>query len=185
MFATLQALMAFHGPAAKGVVWAHNSHLGDARATAMSARGQLNLGQLEREQSGIGSYHVGFGTDHGSVLAASAWGREPEVMEVRRARPGSYEELFHQVGRDRFLLPLRRGEVAPGLRRCLAEERLERAIGVVYRPQTELASHYFGAVLPAQFDEYCWFDETTAVTPLSGPTAGPIDPQHPFAALDT
>lgn len=185
MFTTLQALMAFHGPAAKGVVWAHNSHLGDARATAMSARGQLNLGQLVRAESGVGSYHLGFGTDHGTVLAAHAWGQEPEVVQVKPAQPRSYEGLFHQADRDAFLLPLQRGGIEAGLRRSLAEERLERAIGVVYRPRTELASHYFGAVLPAQFDEYCWFNETTAVTPLAGRTDAPTDPQHPFAALDT
>jgi protein-L-isoaspartate(D-aspartate) O-methyltransferase len=185
MFRTLQELMAFHGPAAKAVVWAHNSHLGDARGTAMSNHGQINLGQLVREQYGADSYHVGFGTDHGTVLAASAWGQDPRVMQVRPARPRSYEQLFHQVEPDAFLLPLRAGEVDPGLRRSLEEERLERAIGVIYRPESELASHYFGAVLPAQFDEYCWFDDTTAVTPLTGTADVPTDIRHPFAALDT
>ncbi|WP_433019484.1 erythromycin esterase family protein [Kribbella sp. CA-294648] len=184
MFTTLQALLDFHGPAAKGVIWAHNSHLGDARATAMSARGQLNLGQLVRAKSGIGSYHIGFGTDHGTVLAAPAWGQEPEVMQVQPGRPGSYEHLFHQADQGAFLLPLRRGHIDAELRRSLCEQRLERAIGVVYRPQTELASHYFDAVLPVQFDEYCWIDETTAVTPLGGATEAPADPRHPFAALD-
>lgn len=185
MFDTLQALMAFHGPAAKAVVWAHNSHLGDARATAMSNHGQLNVGQLVRQAYGPDSYHVGFGTDHGTVLAASAWGRDPEVMDVQPAKSRSYERLFHQADPSAFLLPLRRDDLEPALRRSLEEERLERAIGVIYRPQTELASHYFGAVLPAQFDEYCWFDTTNAVIPLSGPTSGPTDPVHPFAALDT
>jgi protein-L-isoaspartate(D-aspartate) O-methyltransferase len=185
MFQTLQALMAFHGPAAKAVVWAHNSHLGDARATAMSNHGQINLGQLVREQYGADSYHVGFGTDHGTVLAASAWGQDPRLMQVRPGRERSYEQLFHQVEPDAFLLPLRGEDVDPRLRRSLEEERLERAIGVIYRPESELASHYFGAVLPAQFDEYCWFDDTTAVTPLTGTTDVPTDVRHPFAALDT
>ncbi|GAB3921591.1 protein-L-isoaspartate(D-aspartate) O-methyltransferase [Kribbella albertanoniae] len=185
MFSTLQALIAFHGPAAKAVVWAHNSHLGDARATALSSDGQINLGQLIREQYGGQSYHLGFGTDHGTVLAAAAWGQEPQVMKVQPGRQRSYEQLFHQVEQRAFLLPLRSGHVDPQLRLALEKERLERAIGVVYRPQSELASHYFGAVLPEQFDEYFWYDETTAVTALPGTTRGPADPRHPFHTLDT
>jgi erythromycin esterase-like protein len=185
MMSTLQALMAFHGPAAKGVVWAHNSHLGDARATAMSGNGQVNLGQLVREEYGATSYHVGFGTDHGTVMAAAAWGEEPQVMQVQPGRPRSYEQLFHQTEPEAFLLPLRRRDTDREVRRLLERERLERAIGVIYRPQSELASHYFGAVLPEQFDEYIWFDKTTAVTPLPGPTGAPTDPRHPFNTLDT
>jgi protein-L-isoaspartate(D-aspartate) O-methyltransferase len=185
MMSTLRALMMFHGPAAKGVVWAHNSHLGDARATAMSSNGQVNVGQLVREEYGTTSYNVGFGTDHGTVMAAPAWGGKPRVMEVQPGRARSYEQLFHQAEPSAFLLPLRRRDADAELRRSLARERLERAIGVVYRPQNELASHYVGAVLPEQFDEYIWFDSTSAVTPLSVPADARTNPRHPFTTLDT
>jgi protein-L-isoaspartate(D-aspartate) O-methyltransferase len=150
----------------------------------MAARGEHNLGQLVRQAYGDAAYAIGFGTDHGTVTAAPHWGAEAQTMEVQPAHPRSYEHLFHLVGEDSFFLPLREGQVAPGVREALLEEQLERAIGVIYRPQTELASHYFAARLPAQFDEYCWFDATTAVVPLAGAEHTPLDPGHPFAALD-
>jgi erythromycin esterase-like protein len=144
------------------VVWAHNSHLGDARATEMGARGELNLGQLAREQFGAGACLVGFTTYEGTVTAASDWDAPLERKRVRTALPGSYEALFHDCGVPRFLLDLRAGQV----RRALAAPRLERAIGVIYRPDTERMSHYFLASLPEQFDFVLHHDHTRAVEPL-------------------
>lgn len=165
MFDTLQSLLSFHGATSRGIVWAHNSHVGNALATEMSVRGELNVGQLCRAQFGDAAYVIGFGTDHGTVAAASDWDAPMQRMRVRPAHPKSYESAFHDSGVPACLLHLR----APrreALRDELLASRLERAIGVVYRPDTELASHYFAASLPRQFDEYIWFDETTAVTPL-------------------
>lgn len=165
MFETLSQLLAYHGPNAKGIVWAHNSHVGDARATEMTARGEHNIGQLCRAALGNAAYIVGFGTDHGTVAAASNWGAAMEIMRVRPARSGSYEALCHLAELPAFALPLRHPE-RDTLRDELLPERLERAIGVIYRPQTERESHYFYASLPRQVDEYIWFDETRAVGPL-------------------
>jgi erythromycin esterase-like protein/adenine/guanine phosphoribosyltransferase-like PRPP-binding protein len=151
------------GGRAKVAVWAHNSHLGDARATEMSRRGELNLGQLVREKHGGDAVLVGFTTHHGTVTAASDWDGPAERKRVRPALAGSYEALFHAAWPDRFLLTLRDGTAATqGLRPAL----LERAIGVIYRPETERASHYFQARLPEQFDTVLHFDETRAVEPL-------------------
>lgn len=160
----LQHLIAFHGPQAKIVVWAHNSHVGDARSTEMSARGEWNLGQLCRQEFAKHEvYTLGFGTDHGTVACASYWGGPVEFKAVRTSHVDSYERVCHDSGVANFLLPLRE----PGiLREQLSEPRLQRAIGVIYRPETERASHYVHAVLPEQFDEFVWFDKTTAVTPL-------------------
>jgi protein-L-isoaspartate(D-aspartate) O-methyltransferase len=168
MFETLRTLLAFYGPRAKGVVWEHNTHVGNARATAMGARGEHNVGQLSREVFGDDVAIVGFGTDHGSVAAARDWGAAMEVMQVKPARPDSYEYLFHASGLPACLLPLRSAR-RTALIAELGAARLERAIGVIYRPQSELASHYFEASLPAQFDDYIWFDETHAITPLPPP----------------
>jgi protein-L-isoaspartate(D-aspartate) O-methyltransferase len=166
MFDTLQSLLNFYGSEARGVVWAHNSHVGHAPATEMSARGELNIGQLCRTQFGDRAYAMGFGTDHGIVAAASNWDGPMQRMRVRPAHADSYERLFHDAGIPACLLHLRHPR-----RRAIREEllppRLERAIGVVYRPDTELQSHYFQATLPHQFDEWIWFDETRAVEPLS------------------
>lgn len=166
MFVCLDRLLQHCGPEAKAVVWAHNSHVGDATATEMSARGEFNLGQLCRTELPAGTaYIVGFGTDHGIVAAASHWGGPMQRLAVQPANAASYERVCHDTGVPAFLLPLtrpRRQELGPALR----EVRLERAIGVVYRPETELASHYFHATLPHQFDEWIWFDETSAVQPL-------------------
>lgn len=166
MFDTLQSLLSFHGEGARGLVWAHNSHLGDARATDMSLRGQLNIGELCRTNYGDSAYIVGFSTDHGTVAAASDWGAPMQRLRVRPGRADSYERLCHDTGVPAFLLPLREPR-RPELRDLLLSPRLERAIGVIYRPDTELASHYFHASLPLQFDELVWFDETRAVEPLS------------------
>lgn len=179
MFDTLQAVLEHRGPGSKTVVWAHNSHLGNAAATEMGARGELNVGQLAREAYGQDAYLIGFGTNSGTVAAGSDWDGPMEVKDVRPAHQNSYERLCHQAQVARFLLPLR----AAGddeLRERLLEPRLERAIGVIYRPETELASHYFQAALPAQFDEYIWFDETTAVTPLEAAKVADTPETYPF-----
>ena len=165
MFETLQSLLGFYGPDSKGIVWEHNSHVGDATATEMSARGEHNVGQLCRALLGDQTYIIGFGTDHGTVAAASNWNEPMQRMRVVPARDGSYERICHDAQVPAFALHLRK----PG-RRAVRDELspalLERAIGVIYRPETELQSHYFHASLPHQFDEYIWFDETRAVRPL-------------------
>ncbi len=153
MFETLQTVLAFLGPESRAVVWEHNSHVGDASATEMGARGELNVGQLCRAEYGDRAYLVGIGTDHGTVAAATDWDGPMEVKRVRPAHAESYERLCHDSARPAFLLPLRRG-ARTAVRDELMAPRLERAIGVVYRPETELQSHYFQAVLPVQFDEY-------------------------------
>jgi erythromycin esterase-like protein len=147
---------------AKIVVWAHNSHLGNARATDRSQYGEWNLGQLVRERYAQ-SVLVGFTTYAGTVTAASDWGGKHETKRVRPAIQGSYEDLFHQTGVRQFLVKF------AGDQRLSAEfrsERLERAIGVIYRPETERASHYFHARIADQFDAVLHFDETHAVEPL-------------------
>ena len=165
MFETLQSLLTFYGPNSRGVVWAHNSHVGNATATEMSTRGELNVGQLCRAAFHDGAYIIGFGTDHGTVAAASNWDEPMQRMRVRSAHLDSYEHLFHESVLPAFTLPLRE-PVRRAIRDELLPPRLERAIGVIYRPDTELASHYFYASLPHQFDEFVWFDETSAVAPL-------------------
>jgi protein-L-isoaspartate(D-aspartate) O-methyltransferase len=165
MFDTLQSLLAFYGPASKGIVWEHNSHVGDARATEMSIHGEENVGQLCRKAFERRAYIVGFGTDHGTVAAASNWDEPMERMTVRPSHASSYERVCHESGVPAFLLHLRE-PYRRAVREELQQPRLERAIGVVYRPDTELASHYFQASLAQQFDEYVWFDETRAVRPL-------------------
>jgi erythromycin esterase-like protein len=171
MAETLQALLAHfdkaRGPT-KAVVWEHNSHIGDARATSMGASGEWNVGQLTREQYGSEAVLVGFTTFTGTVTAAADWGDPAERKRVRPALPDSYEALLHtSAGGPAFLLSLRDAETAAVLRR----PRLERAIGVIYRPETERQSHYFEARLPDQFDAVVHFDETSAVEPLDLDTA--------------
>ena len=165
MMEMLEALLAHvrqaHG-ASRAVVWAHNSHLGDARATQMGAAGELNLGQLVRERYGNDAWLVGFTTHAGTVTAARNWGDPAERRQVRPSLDMSYERLFHEVGISQFLLLLRNGPA----RDALWRERLERAIGVIYRPESERPSHYFRARLPAQFDAIIHVDRTRAVDPL-------------------
>ncbi len=180
MFETLQALLAFRGPQAKAVLWAHNSHLGDASATEMGLRGQLNVGQLCRETFGTSAFLIGFGTDRGTVAAADDWDGPMRVMTVRPSHPESYERLCHESGVPAFFLHLREPD-REALRYELEPPRLERAIGVVYRPQTELQSHYFRASLPRQFDEYVWIDETSAVRPVTPADGQALPRVHPFA----
>jgi len=166
---------------ARIAVWEHNSHLGDARATDMRQRSELNVGQLTREKYGHDAVLIGFTTHHGTVTAASDWGAPAERKRVRPALAGSYEALFHAAERVRFLLTWRDNDtLAVGLR----EPRLERAIGVIYRPETERQSHYFRARLPDQFDAVLHYDETRAVKPLEVTTeweAGEVPETFPFA----
>jgi protein-L-isoaspartate(D-aspartate) O-methyltransferase len=178
MFDTLMNLLAHHGPAGKGIVWAHNSHVGDANATDMGKRGEHNLGQLCKQRFGGGAYSIGFGTDSGTVAAATDWDGPMSIKDVRPAIDDSYERLCHESGEPLFLLPLRDGATA--LTQGLSKPRLERAIGVIYRPETERESHYFEAVLPAQFDEYIWFDRTHAVTPLATEQLKGLPDTYPF-----
>ncbi len=159
----LQLHLARHGRPGKIVVWEHNSHVGDARSTDMAQRGELNLGQLARERHGAGAVLVGFTTYAGTVTAASQWGGEAERKRVRPALPDSYEALLHETGIGAFLLcPL--ADSACG--RALREPRLERAIGVIYRPESERASHWFAASASRQFDALVHIDVTRAVEPL-------------------
>jgi erythromycin esterase-like protein len=164
MFETLMHVLEARGPDAKAIVWAHNSHIGDARYTDMGvARDEINIGQLCRERFADDVALIGFGTHSGTVAAASDWGGEMEIKRVRPSLDDSYERLCHDAGVPRFLLDFTDEQE---LRERLIEPRAERFIGVVYRPDTERLSHYFDASLPRQFDAYAWFDQTTAVTPL-------------------
>lgn len=166
MAETLEALMGHLGSQnsqSKIVVWAHNSHLGDARATQMGQQGEWNVGQLVRERHGRNAVLIGLTTYSGTVTAASNWDGPGERKHVRPALPLSYESLFHEVESPRFLLKLRDDA---HVKSALKEPMLERAIGVIYRPETERLSHYFEAWLAEQFDVVIHFDETRAVEPL-------------------
>lgn len=180
MFETLAQLLEARGPESKAVVWAHNSHIGAARYTEMGlVREELSIGQLCRERFGDECALIGFGTHAGTVAAATDWGGELEIKTVRPSHHESYERLCHDARAPRFLLDLRERNA---LRRKLLDPRLERFIGVIYRPDTELLSHYAQASLPQQFDAYLWFDTTTAVTPLGSTHAQPGVPDtYPFA----
>jgi len=165
MMETLRALLTHVSQVsggARGIIWAHNSHLGDARATQMGESGELNLGQLTREAYGEQVCSLGFTTHAGTVTAAADWDEPAQRMRVRPSLPGSYERLFHNAEIERFMLRLD----DPDTRRALRERRLERAIGVIYRPDTERMSHYFHAYLPEQFDAVLHIDETHALEPL-------------------
>ena len=151
------------GEPAKLVVWAHNAHLGDARATEMGEHGELSLGQLVRLRRGADAVLVGLTTDTGTVTAATAWDGPARRRRLRPALEGSYEALFREVPHPRFLLKLHESREMEEL---LSERRLERAVGAIYRPETERTSHYFGARLPRQFDAVLHFDHTRAVEPV-------------------
>jgi erythromycin esterase-like protein len=166
MVETLEHLIKYLGtdqPHPRIVIWAHNSHLGDARATRMGEEGEWNVGQLVRERHRRDAVLVGLTTDHGTVTAASNWGEPAERKRVRPALGNSYEAVFHDANTSRFLLTFRDDE---HLASALRSPMLERAIGVIYRPETERASHYFHARLSDQFDAVVHFDETRAVEPL-------------------
>jgi erythromycin esterase-like protein/predicted phosphoribosyltransferase/predicted alpha/beta-hydrolase family hydrolase len=180
MFDTLQRILAWAGPGKKAVVWAHNSHIGDARFTEMgSERSELNIGQLCREAWGGAAALIGFGTHAGTVAAASEWDAPMEIKQVRPSRPDSYEALFHEAGRARALLDMR-ADMDPELRRGLSDPRLERYIGVIYRPETERWSHYSRSSLPDQYDAFVWFDRTSAVTPVPTRMKAGEDETFPF-----
>ncbi|MBL8847080.1 MAG: protein-L-isoaspartate(D-aspartate) O-methyltransferase [Hyphomicrobium zavarzinii] len=179
MFETLRNLLDHRGPESKAVVWAHNSHIGDALATEMAQRGEHNIGQLCRQHLPGETYHIGFGTNDGTVAAASSWEAPMQIMQVRAAHPQSYERLFHLTNAPGLFVPLSGGARAE-LRDRLTAPRLERAIGVVYRPESELASHYFEAVLPRQFDEFIWIDRTSAITPFDTAVLQGLPDTYPF-----
>jgi protein-L-isoaspartate(D-aspartate) O-methyltransferase len=180
MFETLEHLLEAHGPASRAVVWAHNSHIGDARHTAMGReRGELNLGQLCRQRFGAQARLIGFGTHAGTVAAAHDWDEPMQVMAVRPSLPESIERPMHDSGRERGLLDLATPS-DPALHEALLAPRLQRFIGVVYRPETERWSHYAESVLPRQYDAWAWFDQTRAVTPLRGATEAGADDTWPF-----
>ncbi|NKE62402.1 erythromycin esterase [Lentzea sp. PSKA42] len=185
MAETLDALSdhleARRGEPAKIVVWAHNSHLGDAAATEVAAQGEFNVGQLVREQHPGESRLIGFTTYTGTVTAAHDWGAPADRKQVRPALRGSVEELFHDTGHKEFLLHL---SVAPSAADVLGSARLQRAIGVIYRPDTERVSHYFRARLADQFDAVIHIDETSALEPLDRTArweAGEVPESYPHA----
>ena len=177
---TLQALVGYLAESCgdsrpRIAVWAHNSHLGDARATEMGRHGEWNLGQLLRERAGSNALLVGFSTYTGTVTAANDWDEPHTCMHVRPGLPGSWEQMFHLIGHPRFLMILRDNE---SLRSVTAAGRLQRAIGVIYRPETERSSHYFYTRLADQFDAMVHIDETSALEPLDPrEVAGTTEPE--------
>jgi len=164
MFETLQRLRCHLGEEAKMIVWAHNTHVGDYSKTAEHNQGYLNIGQLTREHYGNQVFLLGFGTYHGTVTAASAWGGPPEMKDVPPASPGTYEDLLHQVGIDRLFVPMKQLRDTPAA--SLFDGRQERAIGVVYNPSYEHLGNYFKANLAEQFDGYIFVDRSSAVKPM-------------------
>jgi erythromycin esterase-like protein len=184
MFETLNMILEAK-PDSKAIVWAHNSHIGNAAYTDMGQhRDELNIGQLAKEQWDARARLIGFGTHTGTVAAADDWDEPMKIKQVRPSLPDSHERISHDSGVPRFLLDLREGATDRDLKEALMEPRLERFIGVIYRPDTERWSHYSHAILPRQFDAWVWFDETSAVTPLPGeqrPGDHPeIDETYPF-----
>ncbi|KAF4989451.1 hypothetical protein FGRMN_9116 [Fusarium graminum] len=167
MFETLERILEHHDTKSKAIVWAHNSHVGDARATSMGwAKGELNIGQLCKEKFGDKVLSIGTGTYAGTVATSQTWGGDLQIMKVQPGLPDSYEELMHATGVGNFMLDLRRGKCDDKLREALSERRLERFIGVLYKIETEKASHYSYASLPDQFDGFIWFDESRHVGTL-------------------
>ena len=181
MVETLQALDRHLGSGAglpRIAVWAHNSHLGDAAATEMGEAGEWNVGQLMRDRYHEQAVLVGFSTHHGTVTAASDWDQPARRKRVRAGLAGSWEDLLHQTSTSRFMLPLRD---SAALQRLAAPQRLQRAIGVIYRPETERHSHYFMTRLPQQFDALIHIDETSALEPLDhGPVWHSVEPPETY-----
>ena len=166
MFETILLLMDHFGPQSKVIVWEHNSHLGNAQATQMGRIGELNVGQLCKAKFGDDCYNIGFMTDNGSVAAATEWDGPMQAQRLLPTRSDSFENLFHRARENsNYFLPLRTAPVE--LKNALRPTRLERAVGVLYLPQSERQSHYFHASLTDQFDEICWVDETHALQPLA------------------
>jgi erythromycin esterase-like protein len=169
MFETLNMILNAKRPNSKAIVWAHNSHIGNAAFTDMGQhREELNIGQLVKEKFDSEARLIGFGTHGGTVAAADDWDEPMKIKSVRPSLPESYERVCHDSEAPSFLLDLREGERNERLASELMEPRLERFIGVIYRPDTERWSHYSQAILPKQFDAWVWFDETNAVAPLPG-----------------
>jgi erythromycin esterase-like protein len=181
MFETLCQLLDAKGPDSKAIVWAHNSHIGNATFTDMGRRrDEINIGQLAKERFGDQARLIGFGTHSGSVAAADDWDEPMQVKTVRPSLPQSHERMSHESGIPSFLLDLRESAADPNLLDALQEPRLERFIGVIYRPETERWSHYSEAILPKQFDAWVWFDETSAVTPVAGAAQAGDEDTYPF-----
>jgi len=177
MYSTLKRLMDRKGPEARAVVWAHNSHIGDARATMMGQRGEYNIGQLCREQFGSDVAAIGFVACSGNVLAADAWGAAGRVRQIMPPLAESWEQVFSETEMPAGLLIWRHDAELSDI---LDQARIERAIGVIYRPESERWSHSFGANLARQFDAIVWMSGTTALTPLAGaPPEGAPD-TYPF-----
>ncbi|MGA7329459.1 MAG: protein-L-isoaspartate(D-aspartate) O-methyltransferase [Rhodomicrobium sp.] len=179
MFETLLQLVEHRREPVKAVIWAHNSHAGNALATEMSSRGEYNLGQLCKAYFGNEAFLIGFGTHDGTVAAAHDWDGPMEIMSVRPAHPQSYEHNFHLTNLPGLILRLR-SDARSAFKDELSRPRLERAIGVIYRPDSELASHYFEASLPTQFDAYIWVDHTNAITPLATEEMKGMPDTYPF-----
>jgi erythromycin esterase len=172
---TLARLLDHYGPRAKAVVWAHNTHVGDARATDMADTGMVNIGQLARDRYGTDQVVlVGFGTHRGTVLAGQAWGAPAEVMPVPPARPGSLEDILHAAAPDQALFVLPPDDRRPDLLRDVLDHR---AIGVVYHPQRERWGNYVPTVLGDRYDAFCWFDHTRVVTPLPTRAVDLLEPE--------
>jgi len=178
MFDTLQHLMAVRSKA-KAIVWAHNSHIGNAAATSMGWEGEFNIGELCRTAYGEDAVAIGLGTDRGTVAAADDWDEPMRVKNVLPAREDSWERLFRDTGSACSLTDWR-PHARRDLREALSTPRLERAIGVVYRPDTEFLSHYFKAVLAEQFDAFVWFEDTRAITPLGPEHVRAMPETYPF-----
>lgn len=182
MFDTLQALLEHRGAEAKAVVWAHNSHIGNASATEMGWKGQFNIGQLCRSAYGRDVVLIGMSTDQGQVAAADDWDGDMHIKDVRPSRADSWEQQFLKAGVARSLTDWRDPQ-REDLRDALSMSLLERAIGVIYRPQSERESHYFQAVLADQFDAMVWFEKTLPVTALPLPKSQKLEPEdetYPF-----
>jgi erythromycin esterase-like protein len=181
MFETLTQLLEAKGPKSKAIVWAHNSHIGNAAYTEMGqVRGELNIGQLVKEKFDAKARLVGFGTHTGTVAAADDWDQPMGIKAVNPSMPESCERVSHDSRLQRFLLDLRPEEVGREIREALMEPRLQRFIGVIYRPETERWSHYSNCILPRQYDSWVWFDETKAVTPLPGEQRPGDEETYPF-----
>jgi erythromycin esterase-like protein len=165
MFKTLNRILEHTGEGAKAIVWAHNSHVGDAKATTIS-QGDVNLGRLAREKLGNDVAILGCGMYTGTVAASKEWDADVEIMDIPPGIPNSYEALAHTSGLSRFFLDLRETKCDQQLRKELMTTRKERFIGVIYDPKSDPESYYADAILPEEFDGYIWFDQTKAVKPL-------------------
>ncbi len=187
MFNTLKSLISYHGNDSKAIVWAHNSHIGNALATQMYSRGEINIGHLCKETYGDLACNIGFGTHTGTVAAADNWGEKMKIKNVNPSLKESYEHILHQTNEPNFLLPLKKTKENKHIINNLTYPRLERAIGVIYRPETERQSHYFLASLPSQFDELIWLNTTNAthaLENLKNTAKHQKTSLHPFANID-